>query len=98
MPIDLAVPSARLPAQHTQSGNSVLAQALPRKQTDFGFRMVQPTSMLGRVMDGEAVSHRAARLLSEIVGEGFPAMDVQVIHHEVNLARPGIADTPVSSA
>ena len=28
--------------------------------------------------------------LSEIVGEGLPAMDIQIIHHHVNLSRPGI--------
>ena len=42
-------------------------------------------------MDGKAVPERTASFLSEIVGEGLPAMDVQVIHHHVNRSRAGIA-------
>src|SRR5579872_892992 len=41
-------------------------------------------------MDGKAIPDGAASFLSEIVGEGFPAMDVQVIHHHVNCSRPTI--------
>ena len=91
MAIDLAVPGARLLSQDAQGGNSALAQALPGKQADLDFRLIQPTPVLGRVMDGKAVPDRPASFLSEIVGEGFPAMDVQVIHHHVNRSRPGIA-------
>src|ERR1035437_1460630 len=91
MPIDLAVPGVGLPSQDAEGGNSGLAQALPGKQADLDFRLVQPTPMPGRVMDGEAVPDRVAPFLSEIVGEGLPAMDIQVIHHQVNLARTGIA-------
>ncbi len=91
MPIDLAVPGAGLPSQDAQGGNSALAQAWPGKQADLDFRLVQPAPLLGRVMDGKAVPEGAASFLSEIVGEGFPAMDVQVIHHHVNRSRPTIA-------
>jgi len=91
MPIDLVVPGAGLPPQDAQGGNSALAQALLGKQADLDFRLVQPTPMLGRVMDREAVPDRAAPFLSEIVGEGLPAMDIQVIHHQVDLSRTGIA-------
>ena len=91
MPIDLVVPGAGLPPQDAQGGNSALAQALLGKQADLDFRLVQPTPMLGRVMDREAVPDQAAPFLSEVVGEGLPAMDIQVIHHQVNLSRTGIA-------
>ncbi len=90
MPIDVAVPGAGLPSQDAQGWNSALAQALPGKQADLDFRLIQPASMLGRVMDREAVPDRTASLFSEIIGEGFPAMDVQVIHHHMNRSRPGI--------
>ena len=60
MPIDLAVPGAGLASQDAQGGNSALAQALPGKQADLDFRLVQPAPMLGRVMDREAGPDRAA--------------------------------------
>ena len=91
MPIDLAVPSAGLASLDAQGGISALAQALPGKQADLDLRLIQPTPVLGRVMDREAIPDRAAHLLSEIVGEGLPAMDVQVIHHHVNRSRTAIA-------
>src|SRR5208282_5871338 len=91
MPIDLAVPGARFPSQDAQGWNSALPQALPGKQADLDFRLIQPAPVLGRVMDGAAVPYRAAPLLSEIVGAGLPPMDVEVIHHPVNRSRPGIA-------
>ena len=91
MPIGLVVPGAGLPSQDAQGGNSALAQALPGKQADLDFGLIQPTPVLGRVMDGQAVPDRTASFLSEIVGERLPAMNIQVIHHQVNRSRLRIA-------
>ena len=68
-----------------------MAQALPGKQADFDFCLVQPAPMFGCVMNAEASPERATFLLSEIVDEGLPAMDVQIIHHQVDRPRQGIA-------
>ena len=40
--------------------NSPSAQALTAKQTHFDLGLVEPTAMLGRVMDSEAVPQHAA--------------------------------------
>ena len=61
------------------------------KQTDLDFRLVEPAPVFGCVMNAQALPERATLLLSEIVGEGFSAMDVQIIHHEVDRPREGIA-------
>lgn len=82
---------ASVPSQDAQGGDSALAQALPGKQADLGFGLIQPTPVLGRVMDGKAVPDRTASFLAVIAGERLPAMNVPVIHHQVNRTRLRIA-------
>jgi len=44
----------------------------------------EPAPMLGRVMNGESVPDLAADLRAEQVRQRLAAMDVQVVHHEVD--------------
>ena len=62
MAIHAAAPSPRFSLQRDSISDSATTQALPRKETDRDLRLVQPTAMLGRVMDREAVPDRAAPL------------------------------------
>ena len=39
-------------AQDSQGRDSARPQALPGKQADLDFRLIQPAPVLGRVMDG----------------------------------------------
>ena len=68
-----------MPSQDAQGGNSAPAQALPGKQADFDLRLVQPATLLGRVMNGEAIPDSTAPLLSQIVGERLPTVNVEII-------------------
>jgi len=52
--IHLAIPGLRFPAQSLEIVDSSLAQTLPREDPDFDLRLIKPTSMGRRVMDGEA--------------------------------------------
>jgi hypothetical protein len=42
-------------------------------------------------MNGEVIPDSTAPLLSEIVGEGLPTVNVEIIHHHVNRSRREIA-------
>ena len=64
-----AIPSLNLPAQDLQVRDSSGAQALPGEDADFDFRLVEPTSMPGCVVNREAVPHFAADVLAEQIGQ-----------------------------
>jgi hypothetical protein len=51
--IDSTIPCAAFCLKEAEAGNSPLAQALASQQTDFDFRLVEPTGVLGRVMNCE---------------------------------------------
>ena len=52
-----------------QVRDSAPAEALPREQADFDFRLVEPTSVLRGEVNREAIPNLAAHLHSEGVGE-----------------------------
>src|SRR6201987_6185343 len=82
--IDRPIPSAGLAPQQEQARNSALAQALPGEQADFDFGLVQPTAVLGCVMDVKAIPQITALLFAEVVSEGLATVDVKVIHNQVD--------------
>src|SRR6266852_8530899 len=59
-----AIPRAALPAECRQIGDSSFAEALPGKQADLDFCLVEPASVFGRVVHGEAIPQGAAALLA----------------------------------
>jgi hypothetical protein len=63
LPVDLdaisihsRIPGSRFPAQGPEIGDPPVAETLPSEQADFDFRLVEPTAVLRRVMDGETIS------------------------------------------
>jgi len=58
--IHSAIPGLRFPAQSLEIGDSSLAQTWPREDPDFDLRLIKPTSMGRRVMDGEAAPNFGA--------------------------------------
>src|ERR1035437_8605516 len=64
MAIHAAVPCARLFAKGSNSPDPALAQALPGEQADLDLRLIQPTAMLGRVVNREPVPQPASGLVS----------------------------------
>jgi hypothetical protein len=57
---------------------------LPGEDADFDFSLVEPASVSWRVVDGEAVPNLFANFISVEIRRRLDAMDVQVIHHEVD--------------
>src|SRR5664279_1153270 len=51
-PVGLAVPSFDFPLQRLQVRNPPASQTLPGDQTEFDFRLIEPTPVLRSVMDG----------------------------------------------
>src|SRR5579863_4172035 len=83
-PVGLAVPSVDLPLQRLQIRNPPVPQTLPRDQTEFDFRLIEPAPVLRSVMDGEPVPKRSALFLAEVSDQRLAAVDIQVIHDEVD--------------
>ena len=50
-----AIPGLRFATQGFEIGDSPITQTLPREDPDFDLRLIEPTSVCGRVVDGEAV-------------------------------------------
>jgi hypothetical protein len=72
-------PGAGFPAQGVEVGDSAVTQALAREEPDFDFRLVEPTAVAGGVVNGEAFPDLTARLPPVAVGQGFAAVDVEVV-------------------
>jgi hypothetical protein len=81
------VPSFGLSAQPLQIGDSPTTQALPREDADFDLRLIEPAAVSGRVMDGEAIPDFCSHFRAEDGGQRFPAMDVEVVHYQVDGLR-----------
>jgi hypothetical protein len=64
--IHAAIPSSNFFPQGSSICNSSLTQALPRKQTDLDFRLIQPTGMLGSVVHGEDRVKNYVRIVIKI--------------------------------
>ena len=60
--VHAAVPGATLTPQSFQIRDPSGAEALTSEQTDFDFRLIEPASVLGRVMHREAVPDLTAEL------------------------------------
>ena len=68
-------------------------QALAAEDADFDLRHVQPARVLGCVVKLHAPQQLGGRAAPQNIVEAFPEVDVQVIQHEVDPARPGVGAT-----
>ena len=79
-----AVPRTSFTLQRAQIGYASFAEALTSEQTDFDFRLIEPASMRGRVVDREALPDPVAGGLAVVVGQRFTVVDVEVIDDQMN--------------
>ena len=94
LPVDLdavaihpPVPGFRLLTQSFEIRNSSAAQTLPREDPDLDLRLIEPTAMSGRVVSGEPIPDLCGHFRAERIRQGLPAMDVEVVHHQVDRFR-----------
>jgi hypothetical protein len=64
--------------QHLQIGDASFAEALTGQQSDFDFRLIEPASMRGRVVDREALPDPVSRRLAVVVGQGLREFDTLI--------------------
>jgi hypothetical protein len=78
------IPGSRFPAQGLQIGDSSVTQTLPGEDPDFDLRLIEPTSVSRRVMDRESLPDFRSHFGAVDIGQRLPAMDVEVVHYQVN--------------
>ena len=91
MTVDVLVPCLSLGAQGFQVGDSAFAQTLPGKQADLDFRLIEPTGMLGSVVEGESLPKSLSSLDAEMTVQRFAAMGIEVVQNQVDGAGSWIA-------
>ena len=84
------VPSSGLAFQGGQVSDPTATEALPGKEADFDFRLVQPTAVFGRVVKLQSPAQFTTFLRSEGVAERLAAVNVEVVEDQMNRARAGI--------
>lgn len=76
----------RFPLQCRQIRDSPSPETLPREQSDFDLSLIEPASVSRRVVYREAVPDLIADLLTEQFGQRLAAVDVEIVHNQVNSA------------
>jgi len=89
-PVGRAIPGLGFLLQLRQIRDPARAQTLPRVHAEFDLRLVEPASVFGSVMDLQPIPKIAALFLAEVAGQRLAAMDIQVIHDEVNRLGEGV--------
>src|SRR6266702_4748725 len=87
--VAMVLPALHLPTKFLDSGN-VVSQALPRQHTEFNLRDVQPTRVLGGVMDLQPVREGLGLFRRKDFVERGWRVRIEVVHHDHHLARFGI--------
>jgi hypothetical protein len=67
-----------LAAQRSDVPDPVSSQALTAEETILNLGLIEPTSMLGRVMDGEALPKPSARRIAETVHQRLAGVGVKL--------------------
>ncbi len=89
--VDAAIPGVSFPPQRVEVGDSSFAETLPGEDTDFDFRLVEPASMLGRVVNAEsAPNFFAANLRARAGPSAICADGCSSTHHQMDRFGLGI--------
>ena len=64
--------------------------ALPSQKADLDLGLIQPAAVFGRVVDRQSVPKLGPFLFPEVVGKSFGAMDVQIIHDQMDRVGSGV--------
>src|ERR1017187_4217860 len=85
------VPGAGFPPENPDLAESALPQTLLGKEADLQFRLIQPTSVYRRVVNGEPIPQRPTLFLAEAVRQRLLGVGTQVVHDQMDGLRRGIA-------
>ena len=90
MTVGAGVPSMDFRLQNLEVGNPSSSEALPGHQAEFNLGLIQPTAVFRRVVHLQAAPKVAALSGSEVVSEGLAARNVEMVHHQMDVASEGI--------
>jgi len=82
--IGTSIPSFGLTAQVHDVRDPAFSEALAAEQANLNLSLIQPASMLGRVMHGEARPQPSARLFAESVHQCFARMGAQIVQNQMD--------------
>ena len=82
--VDLTIPGPRFRRQYGETRKTAFAEALAGEQPDFDFGLIEPTAVLWSVMYRESVPQLFPFFQTEVSRQRFPAVNVQVIDHQMN--------------
>src|ERR1017187_3813456 len=85
------VPGAGFRPENPDLAESALPQTLLGKEADLQFRLIQPTSVYRRGVNGEPISQRPTLFLAEAVRQRLLGVGTQVVHDQMDGLRSGIA-------
>src|ERR1022692_3210000 len=85
------VPGAGFRPENPDLAESALPQTLLGKEADLQFRLIQPTSVYRRVVNGEPIPPRPTLFLAEAVRQRLLGVGTQVVHDQMDGLRRGIA-------
>src|ERR1039457_3030797 len=85
------VPGAGFRPENPDLAESALPQTLLGKEADLQFRLIQPTSVYRRVVNGEPIPQRPTLFLAEAVRQRLLGVGTQVVHDQMDGLRRGIA-------
>src|ERR1039457_6057363 len=85
------VPGAGCRPENPDLAESALPQTLLGKEADLQFRLIQPTSVYRRVVNGEPIPQRPTLFLAEAVRQRLLGVGTQVVHDQMDGLRRGIA-------
>ena len=84
--VAIGLPSVDFALQKVYAGDSTI-QALATEDADFDLGHVEPTGVLGRVVKAHAAQPFAGRLAAQHIVEALPEVRIQVVQHELMIAR-----------
>ena len=84
--VSICLPGVDFALQKLQSWEATI-QALAAEDANLDLCHVEPTRMPGRVVEAHSAQQRASRTLAQHVLEARSEVNVQVVQHEVHLAR-----------
>src|ERR1017187_7969980 len=81
------VPGAGFRPENPDLAESALPQTLLGKEADLQFRLIQPTSVYRRVVNGEPIPQRPTLFLAEAVRQRLLGVGTQVVHDQMDRLR-----------
>src|SRR5229473_5628562 len=92
MAIHATAPSPSFSLQRASVSDAASAQALPGKQAERDFGLVQPTAVLGGVVYGKPIPQPASGLFAKAFHHRLARMRTQIVQHQMDGMRLRIKD------